>query len=227
MPVTRLSFLFDFISPNAYIAWSRIHELAGRHQASVDPVPLLFAGLLSAKGAVGPAEVRDKWRWMIRDIVRKGAALGLTLEPPRSHPFNPLLALRLASLPLPDVERRRLIDALFGAVWAGGPGVTDPDVVADVLNAAGFDGPALVRDAGQPRAKARLREQTERAAAEGVFGVPSVIVRSDRADRLFWGYDDFPQVDAYLAGNDSLDETVLKAWEAVRPTAVRRESRNR
>ena len=121
-------FLFDYISPNAYIAWTRIHDLARRAGRSVEPVPVLFAGLLQAHGLKGPAEIPAKWRWMLRDILRKASELGIDLEPPESHPFNPLLALRVSSLELAVEPRRRMIDALFRAVWAGGPGARETTV---------------------------------------------------------------------------------------------------
>lgn len=218
MPVQRLNFLFDFISPNAYLAWTQVHALAERHGYVVTSVPVLFAGLLGANRAQGPAEVRNKWRWMVRDIVRKARALAVPLEAPTSHPFNPLLALRLASLDLSDADRRRLIDVLFEAIWAGGPGVTDPQVVSRLLDAQGFDGASMVLAATADAVKARLRRQTDGAVEQRVFGVPTVLV----SDRLFWGYDDFPHLDAFLAGDDRFDETVFTAWEAVRPTAVRK-----
>ena len=218
MPAPRLSFIFDFISPNAYIAWTQVHSLAARHGHAVDAVPVLFAGLLSANRALGPAEVRNKWRWMVRDIVRKAASLRIPLVPPTSHPFNPLLALRLASLDMPTENRRRLIDVLFEAIWAGGPGVTDPDVVSQVLAERGFDGPSLVRAAGSDQVKLALRRQTEAAVKKQVFGVPSVIV----GDRLFWGYDDFPHLEAHLAGGDAFDPAALAVWEAVPPSAGRK-----
>jgi hypothetical protein len=38
---------------------------------------------------------------------------------------------------------------------------------------------------------------------------------------LFWGYDDFPQLELFLAGKDPLDATAWKRWSAVQPSAVR------
>ena len=41
-------------------------------------------------------------------------------------------------------------------------------------------------------------------------------------DELFWGYDDFPFLERFLAGRDPLDREALKAWFGVRPSATRR-----
>ena len=195
-----IRFFFDYISTNAYIAWHALPEMAARHGASIEPVPVLFAGLLESTGLLGPAEVPIKARWMWRNNLRKAARLGLPLNPPRFHPFNPLLALRISSLPMGDEERARLITGLFAAVWVHGQHVSEPEVVARVANEAGMDGGRLVAQAQEPEAKARLRRQTDEAIAAGVFGVPSMGV----GDEVFWGYDDFPYLDTFLAGDDPL-----------------------
>ena len=197
---TSIRFFFDYISTNAYIAWHALPEMAARHGASIEPVPVLFAGLLESTGLLGPAEVPIKARWMWRNNLRKAARLDLPLNPPRFHPFNPLLALRISSLPMSDEERARLITGLFAAVWVHGQHVSEPEVVARVANEAGLDGGRLVAEAQEPEAKARLRRQTDDAIAAGVFGVPSMGV----GDEVFWGYDDFPYLDTFLAGDDPL-----------------------
>ena len=168
--------------------------------------PLLDSrlGLLRAHDLLGPAEVRPKWRWMVRDIVRKAKLLDIPLGPPSSHPFNPLLALRVTSLPMDDVVRTRLIDGLFRAVWAGGSGATDPGQIAAVADEAGLDGRAAVERAGESEIKDRLRSQTDDAILRGVFGVPTIVC----GGQLFWGYDR-PLKDGDLALPVALRDRVL------------------
>ena len=95
MPATTIRFYFDYISSNAYLAWTQLFALAEKYGAEVEPVPVLFAGLLKAHGQLGPAEVPAKALWMARNNLRKAARLALPLNPPAFHPFNPLLALRV------------------------------------------------------------------------------------------------------------------------------------
>jgi len=213
-----LRFYFDYISHNAYIAWTQVHALAERHGRTVEPVPVLFAGLLNATGQLGPAEIPAKARWMIRDLLRKAAELAVPFEPPASHPFRPLLPLRVSSLPMPDRERRGLVDALFRATWAESVDVSDPEAVARVADSAGLDGAALVSAAANPEAKQRLRRQTDEAIAAGVFGVPTLIVDGE----LFFGYDDHVWVEKFLRGVDPLDREAAAAFARVRATASRR-----
>jgi len=195
-----IRFYFDYLSSNAYLAWARLPALAERFGRRLELVPVLFAGLLEAHGQLGPAEIPAKAWWTWRNNARKAALLGLPLEPPRFHPFHPLVSLRVSSLPMPEARRAALVDALFRAVWAERRDVGDPGVVAALASGVGLDGGALVAAAQQPDAKARLRAQTDAAIAAGVFGVPSMQVGRE----VFWGYDDLPYLELLLAGRDPL-----------------------
>jgi len=46
-------FYFDFISPYAYLAWAAVRPLARQAGRRLEPVPVLFAGLLNHHGQVG------------------------------------------------------------------------------------------------------------------------------------------------------------------------------
>jgi 2-hydroxychromene-2-carboxylate isomerase len=224
--VSAVRFYFDYVSPNAYLAWSALPGIAARRGVALEPVPVLFAGLLEAHGQLGPAEVPAKMRWMWRNNLRKAAHLGIALEPPAFHPFNPLLALRVSSLPLDAATRSALVDALFGAVWARGLHVSDPAVVTTIADGLGLDGAALVAAAGEEDAKARVRRQTDDAIARGVFGVPTMAVGPDLGAELFWGYDDLPHLERFLDADDPVDEARWAAWSAgLRPSAVRERKR--
>jgi 2-hydroxychromene-2-carboxylate isomerase len=219
-----IRFSFDYISNNAYLAWTQLPALAARFGCTIEPVPVLFAGLLGAHGQLGPAEIPAKSRWMVKNIVRKAMRLGVPMNAPAFHPFNPLLALRVSSLALDVTSRHALIDALFQAVWVRSLHVSEPAVVRQVADEIGLDGAALVTNAAEPEAKDRLRRQTDEAIARGVFGVPSMEV----GEELFWGYDDFPQLEMFLAGEDPLAGTWLTgSFPTSRPSAMRKQVRDR
>ncbi|HEY8074903.1 MAG TPA: 2-hydroxychromene-2-carboxylate isomerase [Labilithrix sp.] len=179
-------FYFDFISPYAYLAATQVHALAARVGQKVELAPVFTAALLKAHDSKGPGEVPAKRAYVAKDAQRKARALGIPpLVWPPVHPFNPLVALRVASLPMEAETRRRLVDALFAATWAEGMGVDAPEKVAAVATRIGLDGPALVRAADEPEAKTTLRTRTDEAVARGVFGVPTLLVDGE----IFWGTD--------------------------------------
>ncbi len=218
MTPAPIRFLFDYLSPYAYIGWTQIHALAERHGRAVEPVPVLFAALLNAHGTKGPAEVPAKRVYVFKDAFRKAHALGLGgIIPPPAHPFSPLLALRASSLELPAPERRALIDALYRATWAGGGGVEERDAVARIADSVGLAGADIVARAEQPEAKQRLRRATDDAIAAGVFGVPTLFVDGE----MFWGVDSLPHVDQFLAGRDPFPHEALARWGDVPATATR------
>ena len=213
-----MRFYFDFVSPYAYLAWTQLHALAGRHRRDIEPAPILFAGLLGAHGSIGPAEIPAKRRYLFTDVVRSARRLGVPFAIPPSHPFNPLLALRVVSLPAAAGTQRALIDALYAAVWAGGPGVTEPAEVARIATGVGLDGDALVAAAGTAEAKDRVKRATDDAIAAGVFGVPSVVVDGE----LFWGLDAFANLEAFLHGDGAIDPALKAQWETLGASSVRR-----
>ncbi len=215
MTPAAIRFYFDYESPNAYLAWTQLPRLAATHGRVIEPLPILYAALLDAHGQLGPGEMPAKGAWMSKNLARKALLLGVPLNPPAFMPFNPLLALRMSLLPLEVRERRALIDALFAAVWVRGLHVSEPAVARQVADEVGLPGAALVAQAQTPEIKAHLRRETDDAVARGVFGVPSMMV----GDELFWGYDDFPYLELFLAGKDPVDPEEWRRRSGAPPQA--------
>lgn len=215
----QLYFFLDFISHNAWLAWHQVQALAARNDLVIEPVPVLFAGLLKAHGQVGPAEVPAKLKWMTWNVLRKARQHGIPLAPPHTHPFNPLLPLRVACCELPRAQRLDLIQRLFRAAWAESRAVSEPEVVAAVITEAGLNADLVLAEAQSETVKARLRSNTEAAIAAGVFGVPTLIARGE----LFWGFDDLEHLESFLRGVDPLgdDRDAYAAWFTIRPSAQR------
>lgn len=216
----RLYFFFDYISHNAYLAWHKAPAVAARHGLTLTPVPVLFGAMLSHYRQVGPAELPAKSSWMLRNVLRKARLHGIPIAPPASHPFNPLLALRVSCAIEDDADRARVVDRLFRATWAESRPVNEAEAVRALLLELGLPADALVTAAGAEAAKRRLRENTEHALALGLFGVPTFAARGE----LFWGFDDLEYLEMFLSGRDvlSADRGELAAWAQVRPSIERR-----
>lgn len=200
-PKPTLSVFFDFVSPYAFVAFAPLVEMAERHGRGIEPTPVLFAALLDAHRNRGPAEIPAKRAYIFKDAYRKARTYGRPhLVLPPGHPFNPLVALRVASLPEPLTKRIAIINALYDAAWQKGEAIDTPEAVRAVLDRAGFDGADLVMRAQSPERKAALRAATDAAIARGVFGVPTVIADGE----LFFGVDSLPYVEAFLEGKDPI-----------------------
>jgi len=211
-------FLFDFVSPYSYLASTQIRGLASRYGRDVEPVPVLFAGMLDATGSRGPAEIQSKRHYMHWDVVRIARALGVPIEPPATHPFTPLAALRVTGCIPESMARWRLIDALYRAAWVEGQRVDQSEVVVRIADDVGLDGHALLEQATSVEGKARLRHATEQAVRAGAFGVPTMFVDGE----MYWGVDSLPYVESLLGGEKTMDPAGLARWRAVVPSAVRR-----
>mmetsp|Transcript_1531 Transcript_1531/g.2530 ORF Transcript_1531/g.2530 Transcript_1531/m.2530 type:complete len:124 (-) Transcript_1531:139-510(-) len=108
--------------------------------------------------------------------------------------------------------KQKLTEGLLDGAWMYGRDLADPLVVEEIATAAGLDGKRAVQEAQQNVAiKNALREETDKAIAKGVFGVPSVAVNEE----IFWGSDTdtLRQVEDHALGRDALDLDVLKKWQ--------------
>ncbi len=181
--MATLEFFYDFVSPYSYLASTRVEEIARRAGATVRFRPFLLGGVFKATGNHAPLETAAKLRHMWIDLARWARRLDIPLKAPNPFPFASILALRAA---LAADKRGQVVPfthAVYRAAWGEGRDVASPDALANVLTAAGLDGPGLV--AAAPDFKAALVEQTEEAVRRGAFGAPTYFVGED----MFVGND--------------------------------------
>ncbi len=127
-----------------------------------------------------------KGRYMWRDLERVCAAEGLPLKlPPFRFPQNGLKAARLALIGEKAGWTPAFTGAVFTANYAEQKDISEDETLAAILTALGVDAAGVFAAANAPENKAALKQQTEEAAARGLFGAPSVTV----GDELFWGND--------------------------------------
>ncbi len=189
MEKPAVDWYFDVISPFAYLAAERLHEV--ERVATVRCVPLLFAGLLDRWGTKGPAEVEPKRRFTYRYACWAAARRGIAFKAPPAHPFNPIPLLRLAVAAGPGIDTTL---ELFRFVWRDGLESGNVDAwrqLAARMGVAAAD-VAITR----PEVKARLKTNGEQATARGVFGVPTFVTADGE---LFWGEDATDMILDYLA----------------------------
>lgn len=211
-----LRFHLDPVSPYAYLAFEALPQALEGISHWVDYQPVLFAGLLQHHGQKGPAEIAPKRAWTYRDVAWRAHQLGVPLQLPARHPFNPLplLRLMLACAPAGQMPNRRVCEAVLHHVWRGdGADAEDPQRLAALTTTL-----APARDPAGAEVKAELRALTDAAAADGVFGVPTIVA----GGRHFWGVDALPMLAAALRGDAWFDGPAWEAAEAPRPGVQRR-----
>ena len=206
----QIVWAYDVISPFAYLALPRLREFAP--YGTLEPRPVLLAGLLNHFGQRGPAEIPSKRRFTYRFALWRARALGMPLRFPPAHPFNPLAALRLA---LAAGGGLRAAETLLAAVFRDGRDVSDPQVIAALAAELGVADP-LVRLA-DPQVKQQLRANTEWAIARGIFGVPTLFIEPE----LFWGQDAIDMALDYLRDPGAFADPQMRAADTL-PLGVTR-----
>jgi 2-hydroxychromene-2-carboxylate isomerase len=211
----KLDFWFDPISPYAYLAFEALPQALEGLSVVVDYHPVLFAGLLTHWGQKGPAEIEPKRVWTYRDVAWRAHQQGTTLDLPAQHPFNPLALLRLclACAPAGGTPNRRVVEAVFRHAWQGGSQADDAQRLKTLREAL-----APSRDPDSVAVKAELRVNTDKAAAAGIFGVPTIV----SSGRSFWGTDAIPLLSEHLRGNPWFDGPAWDAAAAPRGGVTRR-----
>jgi 2-hydroxychromene-2-carboxylate isomerase len=206
----QVAWVFDVISPFAYLAFPRLRELPSGVELRV--VPVLLAALLDQFGQRGPAEIPSKRRFTYRFVLWRARRLGLPLRMPPAHPFNPLAALRLVIAAGSDT---RAAGTVLQAVFGEGRDLTDPAVIAELGARLGVGDPqSAIAD---PAVKQRLRENTLWASSRGVFGVPSFVI----GEELFWGHDACDMALDYLARPQAFADAEMRRIESLPIAAAR------
>jgi 2-hydroxychromene-2-carboxylate isomerase len=200
----HITFYLDFISPYAFLAFEKLPEALKGISYSVTYKPLLFAGLLKHHGQLGPAEIAGKREWTYRQVLWLAQQHGVALQLPASHPFNPLPLLRLAvACDAHGAPNRYVCETIFRHVWQTGLEAADAQRM-EALTAQ----LAPQREVSSSDVKAQLKANADEAIAQGVFGVPALVVDG----KVFWGFDALPMLRAYLLGDAWFDGAT---WDAV------------
>ncbi len=189
-------FRYDFNSPYAHLAASRVDAVLGA--AAVTWKPIAFAFLLRAQR-------REPWSFHqpsrdagMRECARRAEAYGLPrLRWPPGWPIESytLAALRAAWAAERLGALRAFSAAAFARNFVDGIGLADERMVDDVCERAGLDAREVRAELGG-YGRERLRAATDTAIAVGVPGVPTVTV----GDTHFWGDDRLADAAAANAG---------------------------
>jgi 2-hydroxychromene-2-carboxylate isomerase len=163
---------------------------------------------------MGPAEIPGKREWTYRQVVWQAKQMGVHLDTPLTHPFNPLSLLRLAVACSDEgAPNRYVCETIFRYVWQGGKEADDAERFTKLM-----EGQAPKRDVQDPDVKNQLKNNTEQAIAKGVFGVPTFAID----DKLFWGLDSLPMVRQYIEKDPLFDEADWQSAEAIKSGITRK-----
>lgn len=198
--MATIDFIFDFGSPNAWLAGKVLPGIAERTGATVNLIPCLLGGIFKATNNRSPGEafgeVKGKLAYEAletRRFVARHGIEGFAMNP--HFPVNTLMIMRGLIAARRMGVGDRYLEVVGAAMWQAGEKMDDPEVAARVLAAGGLDAKALLEATQDPAVKAELVANTEAAVARGVFGIPTFFV----GDEMFFGKDRLTQVEEEAA----------------------------
>ena len=193
--MTKADWYFDFISPFAYLQLSRFETF--QEDLEINPVPVLFGGLLKHWGQLGPAEIPPKRKFVYRFFKWQADQNNIPFKMPPRHPYNPLAALRLCIAAGGQLDHIR---SVFQVIYGEGTQPDEPGGIMAIAKALGIDdAEAAISD---EKVKITLSVNTETAIKSGVFGVPTFLID----DQVFWGADATEMMLSYV-NNPELFQT--------------------
>lgn len=194
-----VEFIFDFASPNAYLAYRALPPILARTGATLRITPALLGGIFKLTGNQAPmlafGGIKGKMDYEMLELRRFVAREKLAKFRMNPHfPVNSLLLMRGLVAIGPDTTA--YVEAVLRGMWEDGENMADPAIAARVVAAAGIDAAAVFARAQDDAVKSALAASTQAAVDRGVFGVPTFFVGNE----MFFGKERLGQVESCLAG---------------------------
>jgi 2-hydroxychromene-2-carboxylate isomerase len=198
-PSKTLDFIFDFGSPNAYLAYKALPPLLHRTNARLNILPCLLGGLFKSTGNQPPMlafqGVLGKLEYdqlEIRRFIEKHGLQRFKFNP--HFPVNTLLLMRGAIAAQNNAQLEAYIEVGLSGMWEQELKMDDPGIFVQAMTDAGLNGQALLASTQDPEVKARLMENTAAAVERGAFGTPTFYV----GDEMFFGKERLQQIEEEL-----------------------------
>lgn len=186
----KVTFLFDFGSPNAYLSHMVIPEIEERTGVRFEYVPVLLGGVFKATNNVSPAVslqgIRNKPEYAQLEterFLKKHRITRYARNP--FFPVNTLTIMRGAVFAQQQPYFEKYVDEVYRHMWAEPKKMDELDVIRAALEESGLPADDILAGTQDPAVKQHLIDNTENAVARGVFGSPSFFV----GDELFFGKD--------------------------------------
>ena len=180
----RVDFYFDFASPWAYLASTRIERLCAERGATFAWRPIDLARVRAlVERPDAPPPCAAQFAYAVADIQRWARRYGVTVAMPAQASTNPALCGCFLARDMGC--EARYIHRVFQARWAESEALDDDAVLQAIAADCAMEADTLRRAMAGEDTADRLEQTCRDAAERGVFGVPTIFV----GDEMFWGND--------------------------------------
>jgi len=185
----KLEFFYDCSSPWTYLAFSKIEEVAQRHNNELVWRPILVGGVFNA---VNPSvyetrerPVKPKARYYAKDLQDWAHLYGLKIGQPKVFPVNSVKAMRGAFVAHEHGKISPYSRCVFEQYWAEGRDISKDEVLRDIVGKVGLDEKEYFTKIASPDYKDKLKRNTDELIERGGFGSPTMFVDGE----MFFGND--------------------------------------
>jgi len=222
MPL-KVEFLFDFGSPNAYLAELVLPGIEWRTGVKFEYVPVLLGGIFKGTGNMSPFDslrgIKNKPEYQALETQRFIQRHNITKF--RQNPFfpvNTLMLMRGAVAAQFEGTFEPYFRAAYHHMWEEPKKMDDLETFRNAFISSGIDIDRLIARAQQDDVKKGLIDRTTDAVNRGAFGSPTFFVGKE----MFFGKDQLRDVEESI--NEQTSQLVPKSalgWE-LRPAEPRR-----
>jgi 2-hydroxychromene-2-carboxylate isomerase len=192
----KVEFLFDFGSPNAYLAELVIPSIERRTGAKFEYVPVLLGGIFKATGNASPADtlrgIKNKPEYQALETQRFLNRYDITkFRQNQFFPVNTLMLMRGVVAAQFEGMFEPYFRAAYHHMWVEPKKMDDVEVFREAFKSSGIDIDRLIARAQQDDVKKRLIDLTNDAVSRGAFGSPTFFV----GEEMFFGKDQLRDVE--------------------------------
>jgi 2-hydroxychromene-2-carboxylate isomerase len=192
----KVEFLFDFGSPNAYLAELVIPSIERRTGVKFDYVPVLLGGIFKATGNMSPFDslrgIKNKPEYMALETQRFIRRHDITtFRPNPFFPVNTLMLMRGAVAAQFEGVFEPYFRAAYHHMWEEPKKMDDIEIFRAAFKSSGLDIDRLIARAQQDDVKKKLVDLTGDAVNRGAFGSPTFFVGRE----MFFGKDQLRDVE--------------------------------
>ena len=195
MPL-NVEFLFDFGSPNAYLAELVLPGIERRTGVKFEYVPVLLGGIFKATGNMSPFDslrgIKNKPEYQALEtqrFIRRHNATKFQQNP--FFPVNTLMLMRGAVAAQFEGMFEPYFRAAYHHMWEEPKKMDDLETFRSAFISSGIDIDRLIARAQQDDVKKGLIDRTTDAVNRGAFGSPTFFVGKE----MFFGKDQLRDVE--------------------------------